>query len=264
MVILAAESALNGLCNYTLVPEQALRWQHWRIMSTAALPGIWLLFALSFGKKDPRPILNKWKWVVPVISLPLLCFAVLSQENFFRGDPFFRSTGWEFNLGWTGYGFYICFLLSLVLIMIFLEKTLQASRGRKRWQVKFLILGIGCYFAFRIYTSSHTLIFKTLTLEFSVINASVLLVTNLLMLISILRAGVLKMDIYPSHKLLYNSFTVMVVGVYFLALGLSAKISSPFLPYSLLSLMVFLGLLGLLMLVEKKAVYQPSLPETPV
>ena len=132
--------------------------------------------------------------------------------------------------------------------MIILEKTLQASRGRKRWQVKFLVLGIGGYIAFRIYTSSHALIFQTLNLESNVINAAALLVANLLMLISILRAGVLKMDIYPSHRLLYNSFTVMVVGVYFVALGVSAKISSRFLPYSLLSLMVFLGLLGLFMM----------------
>jgi putative PEP-CTERM system histidine kinase len=248
MVILAVESVFNGLCDYTLVPEQAMRWQQWRLIATATLSGTWLLFTLSFGKADPRPLLYKWKWVVLVVFLPLLIFAGLFQKDFFQGDPLFHASGWEFTLGWPGYGFYICFLLSLVLVIIILEKTLQASRGRKRWQVKFLVLGIGGYFAFRIYASSHALIFRTLNLESNVINAASLLVANLLMLISILRAGVLKMDIYPSHRLLYNSFTVMVVGVYFLALGLSAKISSPFLPYSLLSLMIFLGLLGLLMI----------------
>ena len=248
MVILAVESVFNGLCDNTVVPEQAMYWQHWRLIATATLPGTWLLFALSFGKADPRPLLHRWKWIVLSVFLPLLIFSGLFQKDILRGDPLFHYSGWEFTLGWPGYGFYVCFLLSLVLVMIILEKTLQASGGRKRWQVKFLVLGIGGYFAFRIYTSSHALIFRTLSLESNVINAAALLVANLLMLISILRAGVLKMDIYPSHKLLYNSFTVMVVGVYFLALGLSAKISSPFLPYSLLSLMVFLGLLGLLMI----------------
>jgi len=248
MVVLAIESVFNGLCDHTLVPEQAMRWQQWRLIVTAALPGIWLLFTLSFGKAEPRPLLYRWKWVVPAVFLPLLIFAGLFQKGFFRGDPLFHSSGWEFTLGWPGYGFYICFLLSLVLVMMILEKTLLASRGRKRWQVKFLVLGVGGYFAFRIYTSSHALIFQTLYLESNVVNAVALLVANLLMLISILRAGVLKMDIYPSHKLLYNSFTVTVVGVYFLALGVSAKISSRFLPYSLLSLMVFSGLLGLLMI----------------
>ena len=248
MVILAIESVFNGLCDHTLVSEQAMRWQQWRLIATATLPGTWLLFTLSFGKADPRPLLFKWKWIVLAVFLPLLIFSGLFQKDFFRGDPIYHDGGWVFILGWPGYGFYICFLLSLVLVMIILEKTLQASRGRKRWQVKFLVLGIGGYFAFRIYTSSHTLIFHTLNLESNVVNAAALLVANLLMLVSILRAGVLKMDIYPSHKLLYNSFTVMVVGIYFLALGLSAKISSPFLPYSLLSLMVFMGLLGLLMI----------------
>ena len=248
MVILAIESGFNGLCEQALVQEQAMRWQQWRLIATVTLPGTWLLFTLSFGKANPRALLYKWKWVVPTVSLPLLIFAGLFHKDFFRGDPLYHSAGWEFTLGWPGYGFYFCFLLSLVLIMIILEKTLRASVGRKRWQVKFLVLGIGGYFAFRIYTSSHALIFQTLNLESNVVNAAALSISNLLMLISILRAGVLKMDIYPSHKLLYNSFTVMVVGVYFLALGLSAKISSRFLPYSLLSFMVFLGLLGLLIM----------------
>jgi len=248
MVLLAIESVFNGLCDHALIPEQAMRWQHLRLIATAALPGTWLLFALSFGKADPRPLVSKWKWMVLAVFLLLLIFAGLFQKDFFKGDPFYYSGGWMFPLGWPGYGFYICFLLSLVLVLIILEKTLQASGGRKRWQVKFLVLGIGGYFAFRIYTSSHALIFHSLNLESTVINAVALLIANLLMLVSILRAGILKVDIYASHKFLYNSFTIMVVGIYFLALGLSAKISSRFLPYSLLSLMVFLGLLGLLMI----------------
>ena len=248
LLILATESVFNGLCDLTNIPEKAMYWQNWRFIVTSALPATWILFALNFGNPEPRPFLKKWKWVVLAVFLPLLVFAGLFQRGFFRGDPQYHPNGWEFNLGWSGYGFIVCFLLSLVLIMIFLEKTLQASRGRKRWKAKFLILGIGFYFAFRIYTSSHELIFKTLDFESNVINAAALLVANLLMFISILRAGVLKMDIYPSHKLLYKSFTMMVVGTYFLALGLSAKISSRFFSYSLLSLLVFLGLLGLLLI----------------
>ena len=225
-----------------------MQWQHWRLIITSFLPGIWLLFALSFGKADPQPLASKWKWTVPAIITLLLIFAGVFQKNFFQSDSLYQPNGWAFLLGWSGYGFYICFMLSLVLVVTILERTLRASRGRKRWQVKFLVLGIGGYFAFRIYTSSHALIFHTLNLESSVINAAVLLAANVLMSISIIRAGVLKLDIYPSHKALYNTFTVMVVGVYFLALGLSAKISSRFLPYSAVSLMVFLGLLGLLLI----------------
>jgi putative PEP-CTERM system histidine kinase len=248
MVMLALETFLNGLCNDALVSDQAMYWQHLRIVTTAVLPGIWLLFTMIFGKEDPRQALGKWKWVVLTVFLLPFVFAGIFQKEFFRGDPLYHPNGWEFMLGWSGYGFTVCFLLSLVLIMIFLEKTLQASRGRKRWKAKFLILGIGFYFAFRIYTSSHALVFKTINLETNVINAAALLVANLLMFISILRAGVLKMDIYPSHKLLYKSFTMIVAGTYFLALGISAKISSRFLPYSMLSLLVFLGLLGFLLI----------------
>ena len=78
-------------------------------------------------------------------------------------------------------------------------------------------------------------------------DAAALVVANILILISILRAGTLRMDIYVSRKMLYNSLTVLVVGVYFLALGLSAKTFDRFLSFPLRTIFIFLALLGLLM-----------------
>jgi len=247
MVILALESFLNGLCAQAIFPEAAIRLQHWRLMAAAIFPGVWLVFSLSFGREDFRTLVLKWKWGILTCFLLLFTFVSILWAHFFRGDPIHIPNGWGFGLGWSGYGFYICFLLSLVLILMILEKTLRASKGRKRWQVKFLVLGIGGYFAARIYTGSHALIFQTVDSEFAVINAAALLAANLLIVIAMLRNGVLQVDIYMSQKMLYNSITVMVVGVYFLALGISSKIMTPFLPFSLLALFVFLSLLGLLM-----------------
>ena len=247
MVILALESFFNGLCIQAIFTEPAICWQHWRFMAAATFPGVWLLFSLSFGRENFGPVLFKWKWGILTCFLLLLTFVSLLWTDFFRGDPIHIPNGWGFGLGWSGYGFHICFLLSLVFILMILEKTLRASKGRKRWQVKFLVLGIGGYFAARIYTGSHALIFQTVDLEFDVINAAVLLAANLLIVIAMLRNGVLQVDIYMSQKMLYNSITVMVVGVYFLALGISSKIIIPFLSFPLLALFVFLSLLGLLM-----------------
>ncbi len=246
MLALALESFFNGLCAQAIFPEQAIRWQQWRLIAAATLPGTWLIFSLSFGRKDYRALLSNWKWVVLATFLLCLVFVSLLRADFFRGAPIYLPHGWEFGLGWSGYGFYICFLFSFVLIMMILEKTLRESKGRKRWQVKFLLLGIGGYFAARIYTGSHTLIFQAVNLELDVINAAVLLVANLLIVISILRNGVMQTDIYFSQDMLYNSFTVMVVGVYFLALGLSSKILTHFLSFPLRAIFVFLALLGLL------------------
>jgi len=247
MVILALESFCNGLCTQAIFEEVAIRRQHWRFMAAATWPAVWLVFSLSFGREGFGTLAFKWKWFILGCFLLPLTFVSILWANFFRGEPINIPNAWGFGLGASGYGFHVCFLLILVIILMTLEKTLRASKGRKRWQIKFLVLGLGGYFAARIYTGSHALIFQIVNLELDVINAAALLTANLLIVIAMLRNGVLQVDIYMSQKILYNSITVIVVGVYFLALGISSKIMTPFVPFSLLALFVFLSLLGLLM-----------------
>jgi putative PEP-CTERM system histidine kinase len=247
MVLLALESFFNGRCAQVIIPDAAIRWQHWRFVAATTWPGVWLLFSLSFGREDFRALILKYKWAILSCFLLPLIFVSLLWTNFFRGDPIRIPNGWGFGLDWSGYGFHLCFLLVLVMILMMLEKTLRASKGRKRWQVKFMVLGMGGFFASRIFTGSYALIFHAVDLEFDVINAATLLAANLLIVIAMLRNGVLQVDIYMSQKMLYNSITVMVVGVYFLALGISSKIMTPFLSFPLVALFVFLSLLGLLM-----------------
>jgi len=245
MAALALESFFTGLSAQAIFPEEAIRWQQWRFIVSALVPGIWLLFSLSFGRGDYRKLPAKWKWVVLAVFLLHLVFVTFLRAEFFQGVPIDMPAGWEFGLGGSGYGFYVCFLLSLVLILIVLERILRATKGRKRWQFKFLVLGIGAILAARIFTGSHVLLYRTVDLELEAIDAVALLVANFLILISILRAGVLQMDIYLSHAMVYNSLTVMVAGVYFLALGLSAKILTQYFSLPLRALFVFLALLVL-------------------
>jgi putative PEP-CTERM system histidine kinase len=105
-----------------------------------------------------------------------------------------------------------------------LEKTLQASRGQKRWQVKFLVLGISAFLAARVYTTSHALLFHGLHLELEIINAGALIVANLFVLISMFRTHFLYTEIYLSPTLLYRSLTLLIVGIYLLAVGVLAKV----------------------------------------
>ena len=246
MATLALESFFSGLSAQAIIAAQALSWQKWRLIVSAFLPGIWLLFSLSLGREDKRWLPAKWKWVVPAIFLLHLVFVGLFQTDLFRDIPAYIPNGWELGLGWSGYVFHVCYLLSLVLILMILERTLRASKGRKRWQIKFLVFGIGGLFGVRLYTVSHALVFQMVNSDFEVVNAAALLAGNFLILISILRAGNLQIDIYFSQKMLYNSLTVMVVGIYFLAMGISAKTLENVISFPLRVLLIFLALLGLL------------------
>ena len=260
MVLFALESLFTGLSVQALFPEEVIRWQRWRLLVAALLPGSWLIFSLSFTQGEDKPTLGGLKWVVLGIFCVHLAFVTIFLPDFFRDDPVFNpSHGWLLRLGWSGHVFYICFLLSIVFIMMLLERALRSSRGLKRWKVKFLALGIGAIFAARVYTGSQALLFRTVNLELQAINGAALLVAGLLILTFIFRAGVLHMDIYLSHTMLYNSLTALMVGVYLLAVGGLAKVMSYVDEGSSLPLrafVVFLALLGLLMVLLSDTVRQ--------
>jgi hypothetical protein len=248
LAALAIESVFLGLVAHALLPKQAMAWQQWRLMVSALLPGIWLIFSLSLGREDKNRLAPKWKWVVLTIFFLNLVFVGLFQTNLFRGSPAYIPNGWEFGLAWSGYAFHVCYLLSLVLVLMILERILRASKGRKRWQVKFFVIAIGGIFATRIYTVSHTLIFNMMNSEIEVANGVALLTASVLILVAIFRADNLQMEIYLSQKILYNSLTLIVVGIYFLAVGISAIAFHNMLSFPFRVLLIFLGLLGMLML----------------
>ena len=248
MVVLALEALFTGLSVQAILPEDVILWQRWRWGAAALLPGSWLIFTLSFSRGDNKPTLGKWKWVVFATFFFYLSFVTIFSSGFFRDTPVFDpSHGWLLSLGWAGYVFHVCFLVSGVFIIMLLEKTLRASRGRQRWQVKFLALGIGALFVARVYTGSQVLLLHELDLGLEVVNGAALLIADFLILISIFRARFLHMDIYLSQTMLFKSFTLVTVGIYLLAVGILAKSTGSVQSgLALRAFFIFLAVLGLM------------------
>jgi len=87
-----------------------------------------------------------------------------------------------------------------------------------------MLLGIGSIFAVWVYTSSQFILFYTLNTNLALASGWVLIVASILTLRSVLRTPKLDIDLYLSHAFLYNSITVLIVGIYLLAVGILAKI----------------------------------------
>lgn len=250
MLLLAAEAVFSGLSVSAGSSETVIQWQRWRCMCAALLPGCWLVFALSYPRGGPwMPSWGKWKWVLIAIFIVPMVFVTAFHSDFFAGaavlDP---SRGWLIGLGSSGYAFFVCLLIGVIVIIMRMEQTLRASKGRKRWQVKFLIIGIGAIFSARVYTGSQALLFHALHLNLEVVNTAALIVAMPLILVSVFRARFVETDIYFSQTLLYRSVTLLMVGTYFLAVAALTKVvayldSSRYLP--LRALVVFLAVVAL-------------------
>jgi putative PEP-CTERM system histidine kinase len=168
------------------------------------------------------------------------------NSGLIRGALLSESSVWILELGWPGYLLQVFILLTVVIILMSLERTLRASMGHMRWQIKYMIVGLGSLFAVRIYTGGQTLLFRSVDMGLEVVNVCTLIVAGALMTRSLLRLRVLSVDFYPSHTVLFGSLTVILVGIYFIVVGVLANLVRYFDGGQSLALRVFLVFLAFL------------------
>jgi len=236
MVLLAIESIFSGLSwqavavswNETAV-GQMVEWQRCRLCASALLPGVWLFFALGYGRGNYREFLHRWKFLLLAAFILPVALAALDHDELIA--PVWLKTDGACQLalgGLGGFFFFLLLLAGLVLVGINLEKTFRASVGVMRWRIKFMILGLAVLFVVRFCTSSQVLLSNRLDLRLQMVDAGALFVACLLMLRASFRAGHFDLDVYPSQAVLQSSLTVFLAGIYLLAIGVLAKVVALF------------------------------------
>ncbi|HUC86020.1 MAG TPA: XrtA/PEP-CTERM system histidine kinase PrsK [Candidatus Acidoferrales bacterium] len=230
MLLLALESVLGGLSWRATATSwnEVMQWQQRRLWTEGLLPGVWLFFAVGYGRGNYREFLNRWRFLLlAAFVLPL--GLLLADGNQLIAAESQSDGSWQVKLGSLAGFLYILLLLGGVFLAgINLEKTFRASVGIMRWRIKFMILGLGVLLAVRFCTLSQVLLSHTLDFRLQMVDAGALFVACLLILRALFRAGHFELDVYPSHAVLQNSLTVGLAGVYLLAIGLFAKIVSWF------------------------------------
>ncbi len=225
MAALAIEAVFNGVSVYADTYHEVIYWQRLRFLAASFLPGVWLVFSLSFARRNYREFLTTWRWGIGAAFGAPLCLVLIGFPAFFVDVPFFDELSrWSLGLGWAGQGFFLLFLFVAACILMNLERTLRASTGTLRWQIKFMILGVGSFFAARVYTGSQVLLFSRVTTTVEEINAGALVIASVLVFRSFSRLRLFNVNFYLSQTALYHSLTVLAMGGYLLLVGLLAKV----------------------------------------
>src|SRR5437899_3290612 len=155
MAVLAAEGLFSGLAAQAqhLGPGYVRRmdwWQTLKLAAMALLPGIWLVFSLTYARGNDREFLARWRWVVRgAFVLPVGLVAVLGNHLVSPVPPAGEGGSWRLAWGASGLLLEFLFLAGAVLVLINLERTYRAAVGRMRWRIKYTILGLGVVFAVR-------------------------------------------------------------------------------------------------------------------
>jgi hypothetical protein len=186
--------------------------------------------------------------VAAVFAIPT-ALAALLWDHWHAGPPILeQSSHWSLSLGWVGYVWSLAVIAGAILILMNLEQTLRHSTGRKRWQIKFMIIGLGTLFGVGIYNSSLAILFNEVGTDGMALNAGVLVAAVALIARSVVRDREMKVDLYLSHAFLYNSLTIILIGSYFIGVGMLAwlarvRFGADSLPFT--SFLLFAAIMGL-------------------
>ena len=249
LALFALEAGLTGLGLEATSASAFMRWNRARLITASFLPLFWLVFSLSFARVNYREFFSRWKWLlIAAAAVPAGIGTFFSGELFVKG-PLIDQAGTLFlRLGWAGYTVYLLSLIGAVLIIMNLERTLRHSTGRTRWQVKFMVFGVGSFFGIHIYADSQVLLYRILSEDLEVVKAGILLLGDLFILTSLTRARLLQFDFYVSHTFLYNSLSLLLVGIYFILVGIVARLIYYWkgaASLTVVAFLLFLALIGL-------------------
>jgi putative PEP-CTERM system histidine kinase len=220
MLILAGESLVSGLITRATSNLEIIKWQNLWMMLASFVPAPWLLFSVCYARGDHEVSIRRWRAGV-LGSLLIPCVLYLAAN----GAVLTVQPGTsQFRLPWAGVSLNLASIVGLVLILTNLERTFRGSVGIMRWRIKYMMLGLGVLFVFRLYSETQTLLYSTLEPTLQQVASGVLLLSCLLMSISLFRNKLFDVDVYPSHAVLYRSLTVLLTGIYLVVVGFVAQV----------------------------------------
>ncbi|HJS72813.1 MAG TPA: histidine kinase N-terminal 7TM domain-containing protein, partial [Vicinamibacteria bacterium] len=150
MTALAVREILSVQALESVLESQALRWHRYRFATEAVIPGLWLLFALTFARADPGRFVRLWRWPLAASFLVPLGIVGLGWDSLIRRTSY-PVPNWLVPIGLPGLWLHAALLLSAVAILVNLENTLRSAVGSVRWQIKFTVLGIGVLFGVQLF-----------------------------------------------------------------------------------------------------------------
>ncbi len=251
MLLLAGELGGGLLERRDFNPRTQMVYHQLKLTILAFAPGLWLAFAVTYSRGNPRVYLRSWlPGIFGLGTIPLLLVFLFPRDLVW-------DTGQGLQLGFAGRLSHVILVLTSTAVLMNLERTFRASVGVMRWQLKYMVIGVATLFLTRVYTSTQALIFSTMNGELDVFNAVALMVCALFAFVSVTRTKGFALDLYPSTTLVYRSLTVIVVGVYLLTVGFLARAakllgsSTTTIPIQTLVLLIALVGLGIVLLSDR-------------
>src|SRR5438477_5589077 len=115
LAVLAVEAFCFGLAADALLPDTIVYWEKLGFAAMSLLPGIWLLFSLSYGRGNHAQFIARWRYLLWGAFIVPVGVAAVFHTQLVYADP--QQNGkWVLRLGTPGLALTLMFLLSSVLV----------------------------------------------------------------------------------------------------------------------------------------------------
>jgi len=153
---------------------------------------------------------------------------------------------WLFPINAPGFLLHVVYLIGAVVVLVNGEATLRASSGTARWQIKFMVLGMGVLFGVQVFLHSQVLLDSWIRTTLFPLGSASLLVASALVTVSLVRRRQSPVSVYVSKTNFFDSVSLLVSGVYLLVVAGLVDVIRAFAGTSLAPFVAFvLGLVAL-------------------
>ncbi len=198
-------------------PEELFLWQKYGLI-LEVLTVLCCYFYTKTAFRDNSEIYKGYGfWISITIAISLLLFVIIRPLDEILFSPDFSE---EHIIFLTNSGFVIYLLLMVFLVfgLVQLERTLAGLHQSQRWNIKLLVLGSGLLLvSFALYFS-HSLLYRSINLNYLDIRSVAVFFAALLFLYSRLFRDT-KGKLSLSRGIAHRSLVLLIVGGYLILLG---------------------------------------------
>ncbi|WP_447968744.1 XrtA/PEP-CTERM system histidine kinase PrsK [Nitrospira sp. M1] len=224
LLLMAAVTVWVQLTNgfSVLFEHQFVFWRQLSLLGEILWPVTIYLVALSFTKHLSLPFHQLYVWrfrALLAVAVGLGLFVAGFPHMVVSAGPEHEVVVFQRPWGRVIWGF---ILVSLILGLSELEHILRVSRDPIRYQIKFVVIGVGGMAAIAIVQASQMLLFAVWQQESMWMAAMAVFLSIGLIVYGLSRWGPedLSHKLFVSPHVLYTSFTFLIVGVYLVGVGL--------------------------------------------
>ncbi len=108
----------------------------------------------------------------------------------------------------------------LLIVLLQLENIYRSAHEAVRWQLKYLLVGIGFVAAMRVYLATLAILYAMIDVNVGPQLAVATIIGGSMLGFAVVRHRLLSVDVFISRYVIYNSITLLAVSSYLLILGL--------------------------------------------